>query len=67
MNAKIEIEHMGYLSVISMSAEGARQFFGMPSAHVEDGGPVPEEKRERFDGRARVWRVYLNGKPAGAE
>lgn len=51
------IERPEYVEVITVSAERARQFFGVPmDAKVIDAGPPPRE--EGYADGARVFRVY---------
>jgi hypothetical protein len=55
---EIEFERMGYLSVVAMSKQGARDFFGMPDARVEYDRQA-DPKKYRFG--ACVFRVYPRG------
>lgn len=63
MMTKPKFEPVPCLSVVSMSADSAREFFGAaPSAWIVDAGPVTD-RPERYDPAARVWHVFTEGKP----
>jgi hypothetical protein len=52
VSKRVQIEHDEYLSVIAMSAEAAKRFFGRTDDPV-DLGPAPQPERHKKG--ARVW------------
>lgn len=59
------IERDPYATVVAMSAEAARKFFGVAeSVRVEDGGPPI--RPDKYKPGARAWRVYLSEQPKPA-
>jgi hypothetical protein len=61
--APLEFEFLPYQSVITTSAGDARRFFGAPpDCRVDDAGPVPEDRRDRYKPEARVFHVYPDQK-----
>lgn len=54
---KIEFEYLGYLEVISHSAESARAFFGLPETVKAIAVGLPRDP-ERWVPGTRVWRLY---------
>lgn len=60
----VEVSDHPCLYVVALSPDGAREFFGMPDAYVEDGGPPADPEKHKPE--ARRWNVWPKGKPAGA-